>query len=138
MEFQDKINDKNLFKDFGLVIQTGTAELLEFPERKEPVSQDWADENGQAYDLDAPRFKDKEARLHLAFIAKSDAAFWKAYHAFFDELKKPGYQKLYIDDHSHSYNVFYKHSGAFKKGAKRLKGVDTILVKFELILQVEF
>ena len=138
MEFKDKINDRDLYKDFGLVIQTGTADLLSFPERKESLFQDWAEQDGVDYSLDQPRFKDKQARLHLAFIVQSDADFWKAYQGFFQELKKPGYQKLYIDDHSRTYEVFYKRSGAFKKGAKRLKRVNTLFVKFELTLQVKF
>ena len=137
MEFYDKINERNLFGDFGLVIQTGTADLLKFPERKAPISEDWADEDGAVYDLQAPRFKDKEAQLHCAFIANSDAGFWKVYDSFFKELKKPGYQDLFIYDHSRIYKVFYKQSGAFKKVTKRLKGVDMIFVKFHLTLQVK-
>lgn len=137
MEFFDKLNDKNLYKEFGLFIQSGTADLLKFPERKDPISEDWPDEDGAAYDLKAPRFKDKEVRLHCAFIASSDADFWMAYNTLFEELKKPGYQKLYVHDHSKTYEVFYKQSGEFKKATKRLKGVDTIFVKFHLTLNVK-
>ena len=51
---------------FGCVLQTGTAELLSFPERKEVNTQDWREENGSEYDLQLPVFKDKEVTLNCA------------------------------------------------------------------------
>ncbi len=136
--FLDKINNKNLYDAFGLVIQTGTQDLLKYPERKPRLENDWAEEHGKEYDLKEPKFKDKEVSLHCAFKADNDTAFWQGYNAFFSEITKEGWQDLYIDDHSKTYKVFYKNSTAFKKSLKRLKNVPTVFVKFELILQVKF
>lgn len=137
MTFKDELNGQNLFNNFELVIQTGTAELLAFPERKESLSNDWKEENGTEYDLDLPKFKDKEVMLQCAIMASSDSDFWLNYNAFFDELKKPGYQNLKIWDHSQTYRVFYKKSGSFKKSSKRLKNVEKVFVKFQITLQVK-
>ncbi len=138
MVFRDKLNNRNLYNDFGLVIQTGTQELLKYPERKPRLENDWAEENGKEYDLKQPRFRDKEVVLHCAFKADNDTQFWQNYDAFFAELTKEDWQDLYIHDHSRTYQVFYKNTAEFKKSLKRLKNVPKVFVKFELILQVKF
>lgn len=137
MQLQDKINGKNLQSSFRLIIQTGTAELLEYPARKESLTNDWADENGKEYDLETPMFYDKEVTLKCCFFVDNDTQFWTVYNAFFAELKKKGYQNLYIHDHSRTYEVFYKNTSNFEKATKRLKNTDVVLVKFDLILQVK-
>lgn len=137
MNALDKLNNKNLLDDFNLIIQTGTEQLLEYPERKETLTTDWAEENGQDYDLSLVKFKDQEVTLSCAIMANDDTAFWTAYNAFFAELTKPGFQNLYIWDHSKTYQVFYKKTGSFKKTLKRLKNVDRVFVKFQLTLQVK-
>ncbi len=138
MVFNDTLNTKNLFTEFGLVIQTGTAELLAFPERKESLSNDWREENGGEYDLAMIRFKDKEVNLNCAILADNDDEFWDAYNSFFDELAKDGWQTLYIDDHTKDYKVHYLKTSSFKKSSKRLKNVPKVFVKFILTLKVQF
>lgn len=137
MPFQDTLNGLNLFDTFNLVIQTGTAELLEFPERKEILSNDWREENGQEYDLENPTFKDKEITLSCAIATDTDAEFWTNYNALFNELKKEGFANLFIWDHGKNYDVFYKKSSSFRKATKRLKNVNKIFVKFNLTFQVK-
>lgn len=138
MNFQDTLNGKNLLTEFGLIIQTGTAELLAFPERKVSLSNDWREENGIEYDLELPRFKDKEVTLQCAILADDDEVFWSFYDAFFSELKKAGWQDLYIFDHTKSYEVFYKKCGTPKKTLKRLKNVQKVIVKFPITLQINY
>ncbi len=136
--FKDKLNDKNLLSMFSFVIKTGTAQLLEFPERKEGVTNDWREENGTETDLDLVRFKDKEVTLDCAIVTDTDTEFWTAYNAFFAELTKPGLQSLFIFDHSQTYQVSYKKTSNFIKTSKNLIGVPKVFVKFNLTLQVKF
>lgn len=133
----DSLNSKNLKQTYGLIIQTGTAKLLEYPERKDPLSFDWQDQNGIDYQLDKVFFKDKEVTLNCAFMADTDVIYWKNYNAFFAEISKAGYQKLYIYDHGKTYDVFYKKTANFEHLRKRLKNVERVFVKFELTLQVK-
>lgn len=135
--YNDKLNDKNLWADFSLVVLTGTAELLNFPERKETLTNDWAEENGKEYDLDTPRFQDKQVTLTCAFLTDKDTLFWQKYDAFFAEINKAGWQRLYIADHSKEYEVVYQKMENAQKGGKRLKGVAKVFVKFDLILTVK-
>lgn len=136
--FQDSLNDINLFEEFGMRIQTGTADLLQFPDRKDSLSNDWREENGQEYDLSLVTFKDKEVTLNCAIAADDDTQFWGFYDSFFAELTQEGWQRMYIEDHSKTYQVFYKKSGSFKKVGKRLKGVEKVFVKFQITIQVQF
>ncbi|WP_018675545.1 hypothetical protein [Riemerella columbina] len=137
MVFKDKLNNVLLI-NIGTIIQTGTEELLTFPERKEVYENDWAEENGGEYVLDNPKFKDKEVTLKMVILADNNTQFWQYYNALFTELKKAGVLSLYIFDHDKTYEVFYKKSGNFKKGLKRLKNVEKVFVKFDLILKVLF
>ncbi len=134
--YKDTLNGVNLLSGFGLIIQTGAAALLEYPERKESVKYDWPEENGVQYDLAAPRFKDKEITLRCAILKDTHVQFWAAYNALYLQLSKPGAQQLYIDDHGKTYSVFYKKSGNFNIRLKRLKNVSKVFVKFDLTLQV--
>lgn len=137
MVFKDKLNNVLLI-NIGTIIQTGTEELLTFPERKEVYENDWAEENGGEYVLDNPKFKDKEVTLKMVILADNNTQFWQYYNALFTELKKAGVLSLYIFDDDKTYEVFYKKSGNFKKGLKRLKNVEKVFVKFDLILKVLF
>lgn len=134
--YNDKLNNKNLWSEFHCVIQTNTAELLTFPERKESLTNDWAEENGKEYDLKTPKFHDKEATLKCLFIAENETQFWEGYNAFFAEWQKSGWQNLYIDDHSKTYECFYKKTENFVKLTKRIKNVSKIIVNFEIVLVV--
>ena len=136
MDFNDTLNTRNLFTDFGLVIQTGTAELLAFPTRKSTLEVDWREQDGKQYDLSTPVFEDKEVGLKCAIMADDDTSFWTQHQALFDELSKAETQSLFIHDHSKTYTVFYKSSTNWNKKSKRLKGVSKVFVQFTLNLQV--
>lgn len=137
MIYIDELNGK-LLKNFGAFVLTGTADLLSFPERKEVYENDWAEQNGSECSLDEPRFKDKDITLKIGILAKNDAEFWDNYNRLFAELSKPNFQRLYIADHSQHYAVFYKKSGEFKKVLKRLRGVEKVFVKFDLVFRVAY
>lgn len=137
MAFLDTLNGKNLLNVYKLIIQTGTQDLLIFPERKDTLSNDWREENGTETDLSLVRFKDKEIELSCIFIVDTDSEFWTCYNTFFEELTQEGLQNLFIHDHSKTYQVFYKKTSSFKKSSKRLKDVPKVVVKFSLTLEVK-
>lgn len=132
----DTLNTIDLKTAYGLVILTGTEKLLEYPERKEPLQTDFLDQNGTDYYLSTIFFKDKEITLNCAFMADDDTAYWVYYDAFFAAIATTGKQDLFIYDHGKTYKVHYKRTANFKKALKRLKNVDKVFVKFDLILQV--
>lgn len=137
MIYIDEINGI-LLKKIGTILLSGAEELLTYPERKEVIENDWAEENGGEYDLDNPKYKDKEVTLKFGILASNDVEFWKHYEALFKELSKPEFQRLYVGDHSRHYAVFYKKSSDFKKTRKRLRGIDKVFVKFDITFKVAY
>lgn len=136
-EVTDSLNEKNLFTEYGLIIQTGKAKFLEFPERKEGVVNDWYEMNGVERDYAHVRFKEKEVVLNCAFYAPDDATFWQHYNAFFAEITQggeDGWQDLFVQDHGKTYKVAYKKTANFEFSSKRLKEVSIVFVKFRLSL----
>lgn len=136
MRFKDKLNDRYLFDEFGLVIQSGREDFLTYPARKTSYQNDWREENGIEADTGLVRFQVQEVSLSCAFMADDDQDFWTKYHSFFQELTKEDYQALYIHDHSVTYAVMYMRTSSFVKRSKRLKGVDKVFVKFKLNLRL--
>ncbi|MDV4078133.1 hypothetical protein CMT44_04105 [Elizabethkingia anophelis] len=137
MNSLDALNGNNLLNDYNMVIQTGTEDFLLFPERKETLENDWAEENGSDYDLSLVKFKDKEVTLSCAIKAPDEGDFWPYYQAFFSEITKPGWQSLYIADQSQTYDVFYKKTANAKLPLKRLKNVEMVFFKFQITLKVK-
>lgn len=133
----DKLNNKDLKATYGLAILTGREKLLSYPERKEPLSFDWQDQNGQEYHLSKVFFKDTEITLQCAILANNNADFWVKYNAFFKEITKTNFQQLAIEDHDMIYQCFYKSGTNFKHSLKRLKNVSKVFVKFDLTIQVK-
>ena len=109
------INGQDLWTAFGVIVISGSQDLLKMPERKEPFSHDWGDGNGIEVDLSSPKFKDKNITLDVCFLAGSEADFWTKYRAFFTLLSGSGKLRLYCNDLGRSFYVYYTNSSSFEK-----------------------
>lgn len=127
------IDGYSLYATFGVVVTTGSSDLLQFAERKESTTHDWLDENGIDVDLSRVFLKSREATFQMWIIADSEADFWNKYNGFLSFLTKPGLRRLTITEHSKEYYVYYKKSAVFQRFT-RIKDVDKIACKFSLTL----
>lgn len=103
------INDLDIFTTWGLVIRSGTDDLLKYPDRKPPaISKDWGDEDGLDVDTSTPKFKEKEANLLISIIANNENDFWTKYNALFDNvLSQPGEFRFYVAEFDRSFFLYY-------------------------------
>jgi hypothetical protein len=123
----------SLYKYFGVGVESGSDQLLEFPERKDSISHDWLDEHGLDIDLTRVFLKSREVTFQMWIVADGEADFWNKYNLFLSFLTKPGLRRLTITEHSREYFVYYKKATAYKRFT-RIKDTNQVLSKFSLTL----
>ncbi|WP_343302845.1 hypothetical protein AAHN97_14970 [Chitinophaga niabensis] len=129
------IDGADLWLVYGMIIEdrAGTDALLQFPERKESISHDWADENGLDIDLSRVYLKEKEFSLNISIQAAGESDFWDKYHKFLNMLRQPGLRRLEVSELASSYFVFYKSCTSFARRT-RIKGSSKIAAQFSITL----
>lgn len=61
----------SLFQYFGVGVQSGSSDLLKFPDRKDSTTHDWQDENGIDIDLSRVFMASREATFNMWLDRKS-------------------------------------------------------------------
>jgi hypothetical protein len=128
------LNAQDLYKEFGFVVSSGSDDFLKMPTRKDPLSADWADQDGTDYNLDNPFFEDSPAVLKGMLVADSEADFWEKYYAFWAVLKSEGRLTLYINELDQNFYVFYKEMSSIGR-LTRIKDTDKIGVNISITFQ---
>jgi hypothetical protein len=128
------IDGNDVFTSFGLVVESGGNDFLRFPKLKEPLSQDWPDQNGKEYDLSSPVFEEKNPVLTVVIIADTIAQFWIYHKAFFTALRQPGTKRFYIAAYERSFYIFYRDNTALTKLVKFNQYGGKIGVRYQLAL----
>jgi hypothetical protein len=109
------IDGIDLWKAFGIFLESGTDDFLKFPAKKDGISHDWEDANGVDYDLSRVFFKDRTISLNAAIVADSKDAFWQQYNSFLAQIAQPGTHRLTIDELDNSFYIFYKECTSFTR-----------------------
>ncbi|QNK63945.1 hypothetical protein H7F33_05485 [Pedobacter sp. PAMC26386] len=104
-----KIDNTDLYTTCRFMVETGWVMFLTWASRKEPFSNDWAEQNGKEYDLAAaPKFNDRVFKLKGVIEAISLADFWAKYDALFALMNKPGTLNLNVVELGKTFKVFYR------------------------------
>jgi hypothetical protein len=116
----------DLWKAFGLVVESGSADFLRLPQKKPSITHDWEDVNGIDVDLSRIFLKEKRGTLDCAFFSYSEAEFWEKQESFYTLLTKPETRRLTIRAHGdRSYYVYYEDMTDYKQvGRHELKGTE--------------
>lgn len=125
------LDGKSLYGVFGIGVESGSADLLKFPDRKDSTSHDWLDENGIDIDLSRVFVSSREATFNMWLIAASEEDFWNKYNTFFGFVVKPGLRRLTITEHGKDYYVYYKKMGTLTRFT-RIKETNEIALKFSV------
>lgn len=133
-----KLNNKDFKGVFGLDVMSGSSDFLAFPNRKQSLERNWAEQNGLEIDLLEPKFEAREFKLicslNIVNLGTPTAAvteFWNKYNGLFTELSGLGTHELYIADLGRTFTVYYKKQVNISKITPISSG--KIAVTFELI-----
>lgn len=126
-----KLNTKDLYTVYGIIVNPGNDDFLKLPKRKGSIENNWQDENGLDIDLSQPRFEAREFVLKCTLEAVSRADFWSKYNGFFTELSGVGVHLLYVPDLDKTFTLFYKEQNNFKK----LTALDNnaVYIQFDIV-----
>jgi hypothetical protein len=111
-----------------IVADTSMESWLLYPARKEPFKHDWKDEDGIEVDLEHVYLKEKTVDLKVAFVAESEAEYWRNYDKTFEVLTAPGERTIFYRAMSREFKVYYKECTTPKR-VKGPKNVSEILIK---------
>jgi hypothetical protein len=132
----------DLWVNFGLVIERGSADFLRYPPKKESITHDWLDSNGVDVDLSRIFFQERQVTLACGIIADSEEDFWLRHDSFIATLTQPGLRRLMFKSHGdRQYFVYYKDCSNYTQ-IKALKGQEAsilgpnkVAAKFSLIIE---
>lgn len=127
------LDGMDLWNSFGMLIESGTDDFLKFPEKKESITHDWQDADGEDVDLSRYFFKDRDITLKMAIIADSPEDFWAKRNAFLAQWAQPGTHRLTITEFGQSFYVYYKICSSFSRFT-RIKDTDMIACKFTIVI----
>jgi hypothetical protein len=115
------IDGVDVYDELGFIVSKGSMEdWVLFPERKQPFTHDWRDENGIEVDLEHVYLKEKKVSLKVYFVADSEIEFWGKYKKTLDLLTSPGARTVYYRAMSKEFSVYYTRASSpvRKKGTK--------------------
>ncbi len=135
-ENQYFLDGVDLYTGYSFIVTSGSDGLLQFPERKKPLSHDWAEENGTEYDLiSAPKYRDRQITLKGFIVCENEVDFWTKYDALFVAFDKTGTRTLTVTELARQCYVFYLAMKETKRHT-RIKNTSLIGVEISIDLQI--
>lgn len=123
------------------IVKGGDTDFLSFPERKEPLTNDWFEEDGLDVDLSEVFFEAKKVSVKYYISAANATAFKQQLTAFETLHYQTGYRQIYIREFDKTFSLRfkeisdYKHSGGYVKSGKKF-GFITVDYMMDDPLQV--
>ena len=127
------LDGMDLWPTFGIFVESGSDDFLKFPDRKDSITHDWMDANGQDVDLSRNFYKDQDITLKLAIVAANEDDFWLKRNAFFAQWAQPGTHRFSVGEFRQTFNVFYKSCTSFSRFT-RILNATKIMCKFAIVV----
>ncbi|NDV95367.1 hypothetical protein D0T84_10620 [Dysgonomonas sp. 521] len=122
------IDGKDIAEYGMFILKGGDYDLLPFPERMEPLQNDWYEEDGIDVDLSEIYFRQKSVSLDFYISATTADDFERNLDNFFWMICAPKARKVYFREFDREFNLRYLSSpaytqsgGLYKEGKKSAK-----------------
>ena len=119
----------------GFILRGGDYDFLSFPERRDPLSENWFEYDGVDVDLSEIFFKEKSLTVKFHIKGETSDEFIYRLNGFYKRVSAPGYRILYSREFDRTFRLRfvscpeYTHRGGlFKPGTKR----GTLSVSFSM------
>lgn len=119
----------------GFILRGGDYDFLSFPERRDPLSENWFEYDGVDVDLSEIFFKEKSLTVKFHIKGETSDEFIYRLNNFYKRVSAPGYRILYSREFDRTFRLRfvscpeYTHRGGlFKPGTKR----GTLSVSFSM------
>jgi hypothetical protein len=126
------IDNKDAWGEYGFFALKDTLdEWLAFPDRKEPFTHDWEDEDGIEVDLDNVYVKEKNASLNVLFVAGSPEQFRRNYDRAKAMLTAPGLRTVYLGELEMTFGAYYTRTSNVST-ITRMRSVNKVMAQMTL------
>lgn len=119
----------------GFILRGGDYDFLTFPERLDPLSENWFEYDGVDVDLSEIFFKEKSLTVKFHIKGETSDEFIYRLNGFYKRVSAPGYRIFYSREFDRTFRLRfvscpeYTHRGGlFKPGTKR----GTLSVSFSM------
>lgn len=112
------------------ILKGGDFDLLSFPERKDPINNDWFEHDGLDCDLSAVLFDSKKVKVKYYLYAENSTVFQQRLNAFERLHLKQGYRQLYVEAFTRTFRLRtlefsrYEHKGGLVKQGKKTATIE--------------
>jgi hypothetical protein len=119
------IDGKDIAAYGMFILRGGDCDLLPFPDRTEPVQNDWHEEDGVDVDLSEIYFKEKNLTVRFHIIADTAVEFESNLDRFYWMISEPEPRKMYIREFDREFTLRYiscpgyAHSGGLYKDGRK-------------------
>ncbi|MHA4844410.1 hypothetical protein ACX0G7_09610 [Flavitalea antarctica] len=128
------IDGRDLYTVFAMIVESGSDSFLKYPAKKESITHDWLDSDGQDVDLSRVFFKERDVTLTIVTLAESAADFRAKYDGFLDLMKQPGLRRIHITELDKDYHVFYKECNNFSRFTRVKVGAgEKVVCRFTVV-----
>lgn len=110
----------------SFILKGGDYDFLSFPERRNPLSENWFEYDGVDVDLSEIFFKEKSVTVKFYIKAETGQEFIYRLNNFYKRISAPGYRQLYSREFDRTFLLRYvscpdytHRGGLFKQGTKR-------------------
>lgn len=120
----------NLTTFGAFILKGGDVDLLSFPDRKNPPTNDWFENDGLDCDLSEVFFEAKTVKIKYYITAATTTEFNQRLNAFDMLHKQTGYRQLYIADFNRTFELrtleFLKldHKGGLARTGKKSAEIE--------------
>lgn len=107
------------------IVKGGDYDFLSFPERKDPLINDWFEEDGLDVDLSEVFFEAKKVSVKYYLSATDATLFNQRLNAFEMLHYQTGYRQIYVREFDRTFSLRfkeisdYKHKGGLAKSGKK-------------------
>lgn len=133
------IDGIDLWNAFSLFIESGTDGFLQYAPKKDSITHDWGDANGEDVDLSRIFLSGRDVTLNCAIVVETASAaddFFDRYEKLLNLLVQPGRRRFSaarLGDRS--YYVFYKSTSNWKMYTPITGAPSQVACKFTLTLR---
>lgn len=112
------------------ILKGGDFDLLSFPDRKEPIHNDWFEHDGLDCELSEVLFEAKKVKVKYYLHADNATSFQQRLNAFERLHQQPGYRQLYIEAFFRTFHLRtleyakYEHKGGLMKQGKKAATIE--------------
>ncbi len=131
------LDGMDIWTIFGVLVESGSADFLKYPSKKDSITRNWSDAHGIDVDLSLMFFNERRISLRCAILADDENDFWLKHEALIVQLMQPGIHRMEVAEFGlRSYYVFYNETSQYDRFTRVRDDANRIRVAMKFTLNL--